>query len=381
MVEFERMYEAYVNCAKKKQLTTTCLQFSFGCLSENIYKIVEDINNRNYVYGESTAFVITYPTPREIYASQFRDRIIQHFFVEEIEPCLNEVLTLNTTSCRKHMGTSRALSLLNKQMQSLSQNGTKDCYYLKIDLSGYFTSINRQIITDLMIDLINTKYYGKYKDDLLYLAPIIYMDNPASHCIRRCDESKWNLVPKRKQLQVDSILGLAIGNITAQHGSNLNLNGLDHYCIDDLGFPNYVRYVDDIIIQCEEKQRLFNAQPLIENKLSETNQTLNRKKTIIDTCYHGVKFLGKITYPYGYQKFTKETKGRTLKQAREMIIDENLLSRLNSSMGRFYYYASYNLCQDFLKELPKEVWDYVEFDELNMKFIKGVNYGNLRNSY
>lgn len=204
MVEFERIYEAYINCAKKKQLTPSCLQFSFGCLSENINKIVEDINNRKYVYGVSTAFVITYPTPREIYASQFRDRIIQHFFVEEIESCLNEILIPNTTSCRKYMGTSRALSVLKKQMTNLSQNGTKDCYFLKIDLSGYFTSINRKIITDLMLDLINTKYYGKYKSDLLYLAPIIYMDNPANNCIRRCDKEKWDLVPKRKQLKVDS---------------------------------------------------------------------------------------------------------------------------------------------------------------------------------
>lgn len=37
------------------------------------------------------------------------------------------------------------------------------------------------------------------------------------------------------------------------------------------------------------------------DKLKETHQVVSSKKTKIDTAYHGVPFLGKVTYPYrGY---------------------------------------------------------------------------------
>lgn len=381
MITFDRIYRAYLDCVKRKQFTPSALEFSYGCLCENLQELVDDINNRTYTHSVSSVFVITYPTPREVYCAQFRDRVVQTFFKEEIENILDITLIENTASCRIGKGTSFALQVIKKQTKEITCSGTKEAYYLKIDLSGYFMSLNRELITQLMIDLINDKYVGLYKEELLYLAPIIYLNNPSINAIVKSPLRLWNLVPQRKRLKPNSIYGEAIGNVTTQYGSNLNLNSFDHYCIEQLGLTNYIRYVDDIIIQHKDKNYLYYCLPLIENKLLETGQIINKNKTIIDTCYHGVKFLGKITYPYGYQKFTKETKARTIKQAREIIYDENLLSRLNSCIGRFYYYASYNLLQDYLNELPKEVWNYVTYNQIKMKFEKGINYGYLRNNY
>lgn len=99
--------------------------------------------------------------------------------------------------------------------------------------------------------------------------------------------------------------GIAIGNLTAQAGSNLNLNDFDNYVVKDLKLTNYVRYVDDIVIVSNNKKELINNLYKIIEKLKETNQTLNKKKTKIETAYHGVPFLGKVSYPYGYQKAKK----------------------------------------------------------------------------
>lgn len=38
---------------------------------------------------------------------------------------------------------------------------------------------------------------------------------------------------------------------------------------------------------------------------------LKNKKTKIDTAYHGVQFLGKVSYPYGYQRPSKQVIIRT----------------------------------------------------------------------
>ena len=109
---------------------------------------------------------------------------------------------------------------------------------------------------------------------------------------------------------------MAIGNLTAQAGSNLNLNDFDKYVINKLNFERYVRYVDDIIIISDNKKQLVKNFDLICFKLSKTNQKISRKKTKIDTAFHGVSFLGKVSYPYGYQKPTKQVIIRTSEKAR-----------------------------------------------------------------
>lgn len=368
-VEYDRIYRAYKNCLKHKASSPSALQFSAGELVLNLQDIVDDINNRTYIHGKSSCFGVTYPTPREIYAAQFRDRTIQHFYIEEIESIIEDTLIETTTSCRKNKGVDFALLKLHDFLIEESGQGTKNCFFLKIDLSGYFMSIRRKQLSQLMQDLINEKYTGKYKEELLYLTPIIYENNPAKNRVMRMAQETWDSIPERKRMKIDSNTGLAIGNITAQYGSNMNLNSFDHYIVEELGFNKYVRYVDDIIILNENKQQLINVLPNIENKLKENGHTINQHKTIIDTAYHGVPFLGKMSYPYGYQKPTKASAGRMMKAAHDIRPNKNLLSQLNSQAGRFRHYATHNLMASFIKNLSEEVWDHVDFVEEKQKFI------------
>ena len=224
-------------------------------------------------------------------------------------------------------------------------------------------------MTSLMLGLVNDHYRGEYTEELLYLIPIIYMNNPAVDKIMKCPEAEWLSVPVRKRLDPDGDCGLAIGNITSQEGSNLNLNEFDHYCIENLGLSMFVRYVDDIIIVHENRKMLVNSFRPIVNKLESCGHKISPRKTKIDTTYHGVKFLGRVTYPYGYQKQAKETAGRLMKQAYEFKIDKNLLSKLNSQAGRLRGYACHNLLNDYIGALPAEVWKYVYFDYDKGKFV------------
>lgn len=369
MITFERIYTAYENCVAKKTKSTSALQFSYADLTENIQDIVDDINNRTYVHGRSSCFVNLDPCPREIFAAQFRDRVIQHFFVEELEPVFDRILIPNTTSCRKGRGTDYALKELRKDLIRLTDKGKEDCFYYKIDISGYFMSIQRERITKLMTDLIEKEYTGPYKAELLYIAPIIYMNNPVIGRVLRGDMTLFAFVPERKRMNPKGTTGLAIGNITAQVGSNLYLNDLDHFCVDTLKVDGYIRYVDDIIVLVKDKSKLLEYIPLIKQKIEEAGLKVSEKKCRLDTVYHGVKFLGKVSFPYGYQRQASHSAGRLMRAAREMIVDENLLSRLNSQVGRLKHYSCYGITQDFLKELPDEVWEYVNYDEQKQKFV------------
>ena len=209
-LSFEELYKCYQICLKNKKNKSGTYSFVNSDLCLNLYNLLEEINNRQYVPSPSNCYVVRYPAYREIFAAQFKDRIVQHFYMEELGEILNAELVEGCSSCIKNRGTSYALKLLKKYAIENSKNGTEECYYLKIDLSGYFMSIKREIVCDKFINLINTKYTGKHKQLLLYLTPLIFLNNAAENCVYKCSEKLRAKVPERRKMKKNSEFGMAI---------------------------------------------------------------------------------------------------------------------------------------------------------------------------
>ena len=371
-LEFEDLYKAYELCLKNKKRKLGTYEFINDELCKNLMKVFEELSNYDYKPSKSNCYVVTEPALREIYAAQFKDRIVQHFYINEIEKILNEELVDGCCSCRKNKGTDYALMLLKKFLTDTSNNGKSECFYLKIDLSGYFMSIDRKQVSGKFTELIKDKYKGKYKKMLLYLTPIIFEENPALNCEYRCSYRIREKVPERRKMFSDSDYGMAIGNLTAQAASNLNLSNFDKYVINELKLKKYIRYVDDIVIISESKEKLVEALVSIQQKLNETHQKMNDKKTKIDTAYHGVQFLGKISYPYGYQKPSKQVIIRTNQKAKKFDINniEEILARTNSQIGSLKKYNCRRLVLQYSKILSNEIKNLVDFNENQLKFSK-----------
>ncbi len=369
-ITFEELYEAYNLCLKNKKRKMGTYKFVNDNLCENLMNLVETLNNRNYMPQTSNCYVIVEPALREIYAAQFGDRIIQHFYMKEVESILEDELVDGCCSCRKGKGTGYALNLLKEYLVETSSYGKKDCYFLKIDLSGYFMSIDRKQIGEKFSKLIETKYQGRHKELLLYLTPLIFENNPALNCRYKCNEKIRKKVPERRKMKKDSSYGMAIGNLTAQAGSNLNLSEFDKYVVNHLNLKRYIRYVDDIVIISNNKEKLTSAIPLIVKKLAETHQTINEKKTKVDTAYHGVPFLGKVSYPYGYQKPSKQVIIRVYQKAKKISYADkyNLLAKTNSQIGSLKNYNCKKLITNYAKILPEEVKKVLKFDNIESKF-------------
>lgn len=350
---FEELYEAYNLCLKNKKRKMGTYNFVNDDLCKNLLELLDELNTRQYVPRKSNCYVITDPALREIYAAQFCDRIVQHFYMKEIEDILENELVDGCCSCRKEKGNDYALRLLRKYLIETSKNGTKNCYFLKIDLSGYFMSISRKQVSDKFLELIRNKYKGVHKELLMYLTPIIFENNPAKDCIQKCKEEIRKQVPDRRKMNPKSDYGMAIGNLTSQAGSNLNLSDFDNYVVNKLNLMKYIRYVDDIVIISKDKNKLVKALPYIIEKLKESNQTMNMKKTKIDTAYHGVAFLGKVSYPYGYQKAKKSTIIRTYQRAKEIQYTDvnNLLAKANSQIGVLKKYNCRKLILNYAKTI------------------------------
>ena len=369
-LSFEELYEAYNLCLKNKKRKMGTYNFVNFDLCKNLIELLEELNNHTYIPQSSNCYVITDPALREIYASQFRDRIVQHFYMKEIEDILEEKFVIGCSSCIKGRGTDYALKLLRKYLIETSNKGKKDCFFLKIDLSGYFMSIDRKQISDKFENIIKENYRGKHKELLLYLTPVIFENNPAKNCKYKCNEKVRMKVPERRKMDTKSNYGMAIGNLTAQAASNLNLNDFDNYVTNTLKLDKYIRYVDDIVIVSDNKKQLINALPTICSELEKTHQRTNKKKTKVDTSYYGVPFLGKVSYPYGYQKPSKQVIIRTYKKAEEIEYDssENLLARVNSQIGSLKNYNCKRLIIKYARKLPIETKKIIEFNKSQYNF-------------
>ena len=367
-LSFEELYNAYLSCLKRKKNKVGTYSFVNTDLCKNLINLLDSLNNRTYTPKSSNCYVVTDPTYREIFAADFSDRVVQHFYMSEINNILESELVDGCCSCRENKGTDYALRLLKNYVVNVSNYGKKDCYFLKIDLSGYFMSIDRKQVSDKFYRLIENKYKGKHKDLLLYLTPIIFLNNPSLNCNYKCSSRLRELVPERRTMKQNSECGLAIGNLTAQAASNLNLSDFDKFVTKYLGLTNYVRYVDDIIIVSYSKERLKECFSLIIDKLKETNQIVNTKKTKIDTAYHGIPFLGRVTYPYGYQKPSKKVISRTLLKTIKFDNKLSLLSSLNSNIGILKKYNCRRLIFEYVDKIIDKINNIIYFDKDLTKF-------------
>ena len=125
-----------------------------------------------------------------------------------------------------------------------------------------------------------------------------------------------------------------------------------------------------IVIVSNDKKKLVKALPSIIQKLKETNQRLNKKKTKIDTAYHGVPFLGKVSYPYGYQKPKKTTIIRIYQKAITIKYTDinNLLAKTNSQIGMLKSYNCRKLILNYAKIVENRVNKIIYLDKEKLKF-------------
>lgn len=75
-LKFEELYEAYILCFKNKKRKVGTYNFVNQDLCANLIEILDELNNKQYMPQASNCYVITDPALREIYAAQFKDRIV-----------------------------------------------------------------------------------------------------------------------------------------------------------------------------------------------------------------------------------------------------------------------------------------------------------------
>jgi retron-type reverse transcriptase len=176
----EDLLTAYYDARKHKRNTHNQLRFEIN-MEHEIISLCDEILNRTYEPRPSICFIINDPVKREVFAADFRDRVVHHLIFNYINPMLDPQFIPDSYSCRKGKGTLYGIRRVadfiggrgnpswlpftcapemgrthrcaptfaptfaptTDEMRSLSG---AEMWIMKLDIQGYFMSINKQLL-------------------------------------------------------------------------------------------------------------------------------------------------------------------------------------------------------------------------------------------
>ncbi|MBU4205081.1 reverse transcriptase/maturase family protein [Patescibacteria group bacterium] len=357
------LFQAYYDARKNKRSTINVLAFEIDYESK-LFELYEEIKSEKYEISPSICFISFKPTKREIFAAGFRDRIVHHLIYNYINPYFERLFINDTYSCRVGRGTSCGIKRTDRFIRSCSDNYKKDCYILKLDIKGYFMSMDKHILykkveetldrfretTDFDVDFI-----------LRLIRKIIFHDH-TKNCRTKGKREDWQGLPKSKSLfYAGENKGLPIGNLTSQLFGNIYLNDFDHFIKNKLFCRYYCRYVDDLVIVYQNKKSTRFLIPILRDYLKRNFLLeIHPNKIYLQHFSKGVAFLGTIIKPYRTY-IRNQIKGNfykkiqywykfLLEKRRKLSKDEfgKFLASVNSYLGMMKHYNTYKLRKKML---------------------------------
>lgn len=303
-VTLDDVFDAYWDCRRHKRNKRSAVEYELRYELNN-EELWMELNNRTYKPATSLAFCVRWPKVREVFAADFRDRIVHHLFIGKVAGEVERRLTDSAYACRKDKGTlygvrrvARAFGRYKEPLQSRSTRDGEDDggWYAKCDIEGFFMSIDKGVLWVLVKDVVMgcEDIPAEDKEWWLWLGELLVKHKPEEDCRRQGDLGLWDLLPKEKSLFCSDGKGLPIGNLTSQVFANLYMAAFDDYMLSlvgDNGF--YGRYADDFIIVHEEKRVVLDAVKKARMWLQENRGlTLHSRKLTVQRVRRGVTFTG-----------------------------------------------------------------------------------------
>ena len=288
-------------------------------LEANLYLIQQQLKNEVYKHGEYHTFKVYEPKERVISSLPFKDRVVQHAINNIVEPIFEKGFYRTSYACRKNKGTHVGVKSVQASIRKTIKNGP--VYYLKMDFSKYFHSIN--------IDILFKEICRKISDK--------------------------RVVALLRGFTGDFKTGIPIGNLLSQLFANIYGHIFDRFVKTKLRMKNYFRYMDDTVIVCNSKSELVAVQRKLA-LFSKLYMKLRFSKWYINALSKPLNFLGyRITD--NYKLIRKDSVIRAKRKIKKHLLQEDLekLKMFLASWGGHLISAdSWNLVKFINKE--NELW-------------------------
>lgn len=236
--------------------------------------------------GHYHFFTIYEPKERLICAASFPERVLHHAIMNICHPVFEKFQIYHSYATRIGKGQYAALNYAK-----VSQK--KFAWFCKLDIRKYFDSISHHLLMHHLHRL--------FKDEkLLALFEKLIKSYHAS--------------PNH---------GLPIGNLTSQYFANFFLAVSDHYLLEKVRVPAYVRYMDDMVFWHHSKTTLIDAKTQLVSYL-KSHLGLECKPACINTSNNGLPFLGYVVFPVRV-RLNRKSKQRFIKKYKiaESMLESN----------------------------------------------------------
>jgi RNA-directed DNA polymerase len=286
------LFQAYYDCRKTKRNTWNALSFEQN-LERNLMDLYYELICCSYNPGRSIMFVVTKPKAREVWAADFRDRVVHHVLYNRYSDRFYKRFIHDSYACIPEKGTLKAANRVQYFIRSCTKNHTQPAWFLKADVANFFVSINKTILDKLLAKQIKDPWW-------LWLMRVILHKDPKNDVFIKSPKSLLAKVPHHKSLlNAPKGFGLPIGNLSSQFFANIYLNELDQYAKHELKLKYYARYVDDIIVIGENGSDLNNCYGSMDNFAEQKlGVRFHSNKKQINMVDHGINFVGYIIKPY-----------------------------------------------------------------------------------
>ncbi len=269
---FEKIYDtdnlqtawSHVRAAKSPAGIDRVTYTDFGKnLSSNLHTIQKQLQNETYQPLPVVVFEKKKEKgkPRPIGISTIRDKVVQQAVVRVITPLFDKNFL---PCCYAYRPGHSALDAVNKAGRLIKAGHV---WALQMDVETFFDTINHDIVLDLIKRTVDEK--------------------PLMRLISRLLKAKIF----REMGLFDNTVGSQQGSGLSPLLSNIYMHPVDHFLWEKYK-DTYLRFSDDITLFSDEKEKLEQAQGIIEQCLNQLKLSVNKSKTLMTHLSSGIVYLG-----------------------------------------------------------------------------------------
>lgn len=343
ITSFHTLMVADTHVSKGKRENTERLRF-YDNREGNLEEISTLLRAGKVPKVEYHSFYVYVPKVRKVIFIDYWSKVVQRAIYDVLNPKICRTFIEHTYACVKGRGQLAAMEQLYTWMRETRTSGT-EWYYYKFDVAKFFYRIDHEIL----MDICRKKIDDPRTVDLLGY----YINNDAVPFGMPLDANQLTIT--EEQMLYD--LGIPIGGGLSHMLGNMYLDPLDQFCKRVLGIKRYIRYMDDIIILDNDKERLKGYGRRMTQFLEERLHLNFNNKTALRPVRVGCEFVGFVIYNDHVilRKSTTLRMKRTLRKTRQDYHD-NLITfkEANATMQSYLAMLSHVDCKKFKEKLLDE---------------------------
>ncbi len=253
IADLNNLYEAFYKAQKGKAHNPAVCAYKEQ-LQANLRTLRLQIISGSVETGNYRSFTIYDPKKRSICATPFPQRVLHHALMNVCHPFFEKQQIGESFASRRGKGTYVALDKAKEYNRQYR-------WFLKLDVRKYFESIDHAILKKQLCRLFKDK-------GVLFIF--------------------YKIIDSYSTREKKSV---PIGNLTSQYFANHYLSVADHYVKEALRMAGYVRYMDDMVLWHNDKERLletgYRFQEFVARELD-----LELKPFCLNATTKGLPFLG-----------------------------------------------------------------------------------------